>query len=50
MEFTEDALKAIAEEAIRRNTGARGLRAIMEETMLMLCMTFQREPILQNVS
>ena len=34
LEFTEDALKAIAEEAIHRNTGARGLRAIMEETML----------------
>ncbi|ADY56775.1 ATP-dependent Clp protease ATP-binding subunit ClpX [Syntrophobotulus glycolicus DSM 8271] len=34
LEFTEDALKAIAEEAIRRNTGARGLRAIVEETML----------------
>lgn len=34
LEFTEDSLKAIAEEAIRRNTGARGLRAIMEETML----------------
>jgi len=34
LEFKEDALKAIAEEAIRRNTGARGLRAIMEEIML----------------
>lgn len=34
LEFKEDALKAIAEEAIKRNTGARGLRAIMEEVML----------------
>jgi ATP-dependent Clp protease ATP-binding subunit ClpX len=34
LEFKEDALKAIAEEAIRRNTGARGLRAIMEEIMM----------------
>jgi len=34
LEFKEDALKAIAEEAIRRNTGARGLRAIVEEIML----------------
>jgi len=34
LEFKEDALRAIAEEAIRRNTGARGLRAIMEEIML----------------
>ena len=34
LEFKEDALRAIAEEAIRRNTGARGLRAIVEEIML----------------
>jgi len=34
LEFKEDALKAIAEEAIKRNTGARGLRAIMEEIMM----------------
>lgn len=33
LEFKEDALKAIAAEAIRRNTGARGLRAIVEEIM-----------------
>ncbi len=32
--FEEDALKAIADEAIRRNTGARGLRAIIESIML----------------
>jgi len=32
--FEEEALAAIAAEAIVRNTGARGLRAIMEETML----------------
>ena len=34
LEFTEDALKAIAEEAILRKTGARGLRSIVEETMI----------------
>jgi len=34
LEFKEEALTAIAEEAIRRNTGARGLRAIVEEIML----------------
>ncbi len=33
LEITEDALDAIAEKAIARKTGARGLRAIMEETM-----------------
>jgi ATP-dependent Clp protease ATP-binding subunit ClpX len=34
LEFTEDALQAIAEEAIKRATGARGLRAILEESLL----------------
>ncbi len=32
--FTEDALEAIAERAITRGIGARGLRAIMEDFML----------------
>src|SRR5689334_23189427 len=32
--FRPDALTAIAEEAARRNSGARGLRAILEEVML----------------
>ncbi len=34
LEFTDDALTLIAEEAHRRGTGARGLRAIVEEIML----------------
>ncbi|MGL5766554.1 MAG: ATP-dependent Clp protease ATP-binding subunit ClpX [Sarcina sp.] len=33
LEFTDEALKAVADEAIKRNTGARGLRAIIEEIM-----------------
>ena len=33
LRFTDDALKAIAEEAQKRKTGARGLRAIMEQVM-----------------
>lgn len=33
LDFTEDALKAIANEAIERKTGARGLRSIVEEMM-----------------
>lgn len=32
--FTDDALEAIADKAIKRKTGARGLRAIMESVML----------------
>jgi ATP-dependent Clp protease ATP-binding subunit ClpX len=34
LEFEPDALEAIADEAILRGTGARGLRAIMEEVLL----------------
>lgn len=33
LEFKEDALQAIAAEALKRNTGARGLRAIIEGVM-----------------
>ncbi|GLB62736.1 ATP-dependent Clp protease ATP-binding subunit ClpX [Dietzia sp. NCCP-2495] len=34
LEFTQDALEAVADQAILRGTGARGLRAIMEEVLL----------------
>ncbi|MGC9108790.1 MAG: ATP-dependent Clp protease ATP-binding subunit ClpX [Caldimicrobium sp.] len=34
LKFTEEALRAIAEEAYKRKTGARGLRAIIEEIMV----------------
>ena len=34
LEFTDDALEAIADLAILRSTGARGLRAILEEVLL----------------
>ena len=34
LEFEEDALEAIAEKAIEKNTGARALRAIIEDFML----------------
>jgi len=34
LKFTDEALRAIAHEALHRKTGARGLRSIMEEIML----------------
>ncbi len=34
LEFKNDAVTAIAAEALRRNTGARGLRAIMEDLLM----------------
>ena len=36
LEFTDDALEAVAELAIKRGTGARGLRSVLEEAMLDL--------------
>ncbi|MDD6214405.1 MAG: ATP-dependent Clp protease ATP-binding subunit ClpX [Firmicutes bacterium] len=33
LEFDEDAVEAVASLALKRNTGARGLRSIIEETM-----------------
>lgn len=34
LEFSQDALEAIATKALKRNTGARGLRSIIEELLL----------------
>ena len=34
LEFTDEAVQAIADKALERGTGARGLRAIIEETLL----------------
>jgi ATP-dependent Clp protease ATP-binding subunit ClpX len=34
LEFTDDAYEAVAEQALMRGTGARGLRAILEEVLL----------------
>ncbi len=34
LEFTEEAIRAVAQEALKRKTGARGLRAVIEDVML----------------
>lgn len=34
LHFTENALKSIAKKAISKNTGARGLRAILESVLV----------------
>ncbi len=46
LEFREEALRSIARKAIERNTGARGLRSIMENVLLD---TMYDLPSLQNV-
>jgi ATP-dependent Clp protease ATP-binding subunit ClpX len=61
LEFTDDALEAIADQAILRGTGARGLRAIMEEVLLSVMyevpsrddvarVVITREAVLENVN
>jgi len=42
--FTEDAVAAVAEEALRRGTGARGLRAILEDIMLDVMYDIPSQP------
>lgn len=46
LEFEDDALRAIAQQAIKRKTGARGLRAIVEKLLLD---TMYELPGLSNV-
>ncbi len=47
--FTDGSLKAIAREAMRRNTGARGLRAILESVMLDLMYDIPSQKNVQEV-
>ena len=44
LEFTEDALHALAQKALKRNTGARALRSITEELMVDLMYQLPEEP------
>ncbi len=44
LEFTEDALHALARKALKRDTGARALRAITEELMVDLMYQLPEEP------
>jgi ATP-dependent Clp protease ATP-binding subunit ClpX len=46
LSFTEDAMKSVAARAIKRKTGARGLRSIMEQILLS---TMYELPGLNNV-
>jgi len=61
LEFTTDALEAVADQANLRGTGARGLRAIMEEVLLSVMyevpsrkdverVVLTREAVLENVN
>jgi ATP-dependent Clp protease ATP-binding subunit ClpX len=49
LEFAADALEAIADQAILRGTGARGLRAIMEEVLLSVMYEVPSNPNIARV-
>lgn len=49
LEFMPDALRAIAKKAIARDTGARGLRAIMEETLIHTMFIVPSDPTIERV-
>ena len=49
LEFEEDALKAVAGKAIALNTGARGLRAILEDTLLNLMFEIPTDKDIEKV-
>jgi ATP-dependent Clp protease ATP-binding subunit ClpX len=44
LRFTEGALRAVARQAMRRNSGARGLRSILENVMLDLMYEIPSQP------
>jgi ATP-dependent Clp protease ATP-binding subunit ClpX len=49
LKFTEEALKSIAREAMKRKSGARGLRAIMENIMLDIMYDIPSQPNIKEV-
>jgi ATP-dependent Clp protease ATP-binding subunit ClpX len=49
LKFTEEALRAIARDAMKRKSGARGLRAIMENIMLDIMYDMPSQPNLKEV-
>lgn len=49
LKFTEEALKAIAREAMKRKSGARGLRAILENIMLDIMYDIPSQPNIKEV-
>ncbi|WP_159723648.1 ATP-dependent Clp protease ATP-binding subunit ClpX [Enterococcus sp. CSURQ0835] len=50
LEFDSDALTAIAEKAIARNTGARGLRSIIEDIMMDVMFDIPSDETIEKVT
>ena len=49
IQFTNDALKAVAQKAIKNKTGARGLRAIMEEILTDVMFEAPSDPTIEKI-
>jgi ATP-dependent Clp protease ATP-binding subunit ClpX len=49
LEFTDEALETVASQAIERETGARGLRAILEDVMLDIMYELPSKPEIESV-
>lgn len=50
LEMGDDTLRAVAEEAIKRKTGARGLRNVMEDTLNQLMFEVPSDPTIEKVT
>ena len=50
LEFTQDALEAVADRAVERSIGARGLRAILEEIMTRIMYDVPSDPTIVKVT
>ena len=50
LEFTPEALKAVADRAVAREIGARGLRAILEEVMNQIMYDIPSDPTIVKVA
>ena len=50
LSFTEDALEAVADKAIERNIGARGLRAVMEGILTKVMFDIPSDPTIRRVT
>ena len=49
LEFTDDAVRRVAELTIEKETGARGLRAIMEKVLMPIMYTVPSDSTIQSV-
>jgi len=49
IKFTKDAIKSVAKEAIKRKTGARALRSILEETMIDIMYEAPSDPAMKSI-